>query len=49
LSLLSLGIPNFPDSSRKRKDFLDTGDANLIAAPGMQPYPEENERDVLAL
>jgi hypothetical protein len=37
---MSLGIPNFPDSFRKRKDFLGRCGGNLVAAPKVQPYPK---------
>lgn len=42
MNLLSLGIPNFPDSSVKRKDFLDTFAANLVAASRARFYSEPN-------
>ena len=38
--LLALGNPNFADSHRKRKDFLDTLAAGNVATSGARTYPE---------
>lgn len=42
MNLLSPGISNFPDSSVKRKDFLDTLAADFVAACQVRSYPERN-------
>ena len=42
MNLLSLGIPNFPDSWVKRKDFLDTLASDFVAASGVRFYSERD-------
>ena len=42
MNLLSLGISNFADSPGKRKDFLDTFPADLVATSWARSYSERN-------